>query len=97
VLHGDDEFACALLITRTVRCWGSNDHGQLGNGTKKTTTTPVDVSGLKRATAITAGADFACAPVVLPKAVLCWGDNGSGQLGNGGAPSNQVPVSVVGL
>jgi alpha-tubulin suppressor-like RCC1 family protein len=97
VLHGDEEFGCAMLITRTAKCWGSNDHGQLGNGTKKSTTAPVSVSGLKRATAISAGADFACAPVVLPKAVLCWGDNGSGQLGNGGAPSHEIAVSVVGL
>ena len=97
VLYGDEEFACAMLITRTAKCWGSNDHGQLGNGTKKSTNAPTSVSGLKRATAISAGADFACAPVVLPKAVLCWGDNGYGQLGNGGVPGNGVAVSVLGL
>ena len=43
---------CALLADHTVRCWGLNDFGQLGDGTTTMRLTPVAVTGISTATAI---------------------------------------------
>lgn len=39
-------FACALTIDKSVYCWGHNDHGQLGDGTKTDRPFPTRVLGL---------------------------------------------------
>lgn len=42
-----DGHACATMLDRSVRCWGSNASGQLGDGTTTSRSTPVDVANLK--------------------------------------------------
>jgi alpha-tubulin suppressor-like RCC1 family protein len=95
-VFGADEYACALLASKAVKCWGSNQRGQLGNGSTTDSTVPTTVATKSFGSAISAGADFACARMTLGP-VVCWGDNGYGQLGNGGSPSHNVPVFVSGL
>ena len=88
--------SCALLADQTVRCWGSNDRGQLGDGTNTDATTPVAVNTIATATTITAGAYHTCA-VVSDGHVHCWGENATGQLGDGTNTNAATPVTVSAL
>ncbi len=85
---------CALLADGTVRCWGLNANGQLGDGTRNDSTTPVTVSLPLSATAVAAGGYHTCARLA-DGTVRCWGYNYYGQLGNGEAGFHTRPVVVV--
>lgn len=93
--------SCALLSAGTVKCWGNNDSGQLGNNSTISSTRPVDVdlvnlSG-RQVTTITAGYNHTCAIAGSDGAVFCWGNNSFGSLGNGTNQNSTKPVPVVGL
>lgn len=78
-----------------MKCWGLNDRGQLGDGTTIPRFLPVNVSGLADGVvALAAGANHACA-LTRDGSVKCWGDNGSGQLGDGTTTQGLIPVSVI--
>lgn len=79
-----------------MQCWGSNNQGQLGNGTTTDSPTPVAVTGLTDASTISAGREHSCATTTAGGA-RCWGLNTSGELGTGKSEFSAVPVEVVGL
>ena len=89
---------CALLSTGSMKCWGENRDGQLGNGTTANpgTSQPVNVSSLTGVTAFSTGAYHTCA-LLSNGTVKCWGRNGNAQLGNGTYTSASTPVTVAGL
>ncbi len=86
---------CALKIDGTVWCWGSNDHGKLGVGSRDTrSTTPVQVmtdtgDKLSGMMALATGSEHACALDTMGFA-YCWGHNGYKQLGVGAIPDRDT-------
>jgi hypothetical protein len=88
---------CAIVAGGAVRCWGSNNSGQVGeNGATSFfgTLVPVDVPLPEPAVAITAGYAHTCALLSSGKA-RCWGLSSSSQLGNGDTEASSSPRTVV--
>ncbi|HET9048182.1 MAG TPA: hypothetical protein VFN29_04370 [Chiayiivirga sp.] len=91
-----DMHSCALMDTGSVRCWGSNGQGQLGDGSTTAHTTPVVVSGISNASSISLGSMHTCARTTSG-GVQCWGDNAQGQIGDGSFNDRWLPTAVQGL
>lgn len=97
VVAGVGLHVCAVVNDGTVRCWGANDAGQLGNGTvSASSSSPVVVSGLSGVTAVATGGFHSCA-LLSDQTVRCWGENSDAQLGNNSTTPSSVPVTVGGV
>ncbi len=70
----------ALTESGTVLALGENGRGQLGNGTKLNSSTPVLVKGLSSVAAVSAGPDHNLA-LLNNGTVAAWGSDQFGQLG----------------
>jgi alpha-tubulin suppressor-like RCC1 family protein len=91
------EHACAVRKTGAVACWGAAAEGQLGTGSAPadaSIATPSPVVGLPSALAVWTGGTRSCS-IVTDGRALCWGQNSTGQLGNGTTDSAFAPVVVV--
>lgn len=88
--------ACALLEDHTVRCWGANESGQLGDGSTNASAVPVAVHGLTEVIAIGAGDRHTCAHLAN-RTMACWGANEHHQLANGTTTASGRPNVIVGL
>ncbi|MFN4295197.1 MAG: RCC1 domain-containing protein, partial [Thermoflexales bacterium] len=96
-IHLSGQHACALTMQGGVLCWGSNQYGQLGNGTTKHSGQPVKVRGLDKGVRAVAMNDRLTCALTERGGVLCWGYNQNGQLGDGTKKDRSVPVPVRGL
>ncbi|MEK9535450.1 MAG: hypothetical protein VW104_11285, partial [Halieaceae bacterium] len=97
------ESTCAILDNGSVKCWGRDHEGQLGNGYQSSgldtlispPATGIDLGTGRTAVALGAGANHYCAILDNGEA-KCWGKNDDGQLGDGSTTSRHSPVSVSG-
>jgi alpha-tubulin suppressor-like RCC1 family protein len=79
VTASDGYHSCAVLQDGTVRCWGDNVSGQLGDGTRTGASMPVTVTGISTAVKVSSG-DFHTCALLQGGTVSCWGLNTYGQL-----------------
>lgn len=87
--------ACAITSEGALKCWGSNEFDNLGDGSDVDySTTPVDVVGMESGVrTVDIGLYSACA-TMDDGTVRCWG---TGTLGDGSGESSSTPVEVVDL
>lgn len=91
------QHTCAVLRDGSVQCWGYNAFGQLGDGTTTSrSSASTSVSGISSAVAVAVGGYHSCA-LLADGTVQCWGENGSGELGDGTTTDRHTPVAVTGL
>jgi alpha-tubulin suppressor-like RCC1 family protein len=98
------DHACAI-VGLVVSCLGDNSLGQLGDGTTVSSSTPVTVGALSGLTnpatgkptgadSVVAGGDHTCAVSAALTTTWCWGDNASGQLGDGTTTNQATPEAI---
>jgi alpha-tubulin suppressor-like RCC1 family protein len=87
-----EDHGCAFWPDGTARCFGANDRGQLGDGTRLDRSEPVPVADLVGVVELDVGARHSCART-REGAVYCWGDNANGSLAREREGSN-VPVRI---
>lgn len=91
---------CGATSARVAYCWGDNSSGQLGNGTLTNSSVAVAIPSIGVSSSLlSVGSNHTCADVLIGgfdviRLVDCWGDNSSGQLGNGTRTNSAVPVGV---
>jgi alpha-tubulin suppressor-like RCC1 family protein len=90
-----EEHSCALLADGTVKCWGYNSYGQIGDNTTTTRQVPTLVLGIDAGTAIGiwAGPAHSCA-LMVDGTAKCWGQNIHGQLGDGTTTTRPMATAV---
>jgi alpha-tubulin suppressor-like RCC1 family protein len=91
-----DLFSCLVTASNVPYCWGNNDAGQLGNGLASGSATPVAITSSPFFfSSVTTGFAHACA-LTADGTPYCWGDNTTGELGNGTTTPSTIPVAVSG-
>src|SRR5438067_3409389 len=91
---------CGITPAGAAYCWGRNSSGQLGDVTTSCVNTgcgrarPAPVLVERSIGSISAGFSHSCG-VTVDGAAMCWGDNESGQLGDGTTVTRWVPAPVV--
>ena len=86
--------SCLLGNDGRAACWGSNEDGQLGDGTREARAAPQRVLGDFTFSLVTAGWSHTCG-LTITNEVFCWGSNGSGQLGDGQTTDRTAPVRLL--
>jgi len=88
---------CARKQDGTLWCWGSNGSGELGDGTKMSKSSPVQVTSLgSSVVGVAMGYEYTCARK-QDGTLWCWGNNLAGKLGDGTEVNKSAPVQVAGL
>lgn len=87
---------CGIASDSSAFCWGTNDAGQLGQGsTSNPVNTPVPVTTALKFLALAAGFDHTCG-IATDSLAYCWGANSGGQLGDGTTAPHYTPMPVSG-
>jgi alpha-tubulin suppressor-like RCC1 family protein len=95
VIAAGGNHTCAQAGSNTVKCWGNNAYGQIGDGTVTNRTLPTAVPNFNTVQHLGAGLNHTCAKVT-GSGIKCWGINTSGEVGMGSTSSFEyAPTDVV--
>ncbi|MDD9965105.1 MAG: hypothetical protein OXR73_02695 [Myxococcales bacterium] len=95
-LDGGEFHTCAVAgAARQLHCWGRNQFGQLGTGSRQDAREPQKVA-LSGVAQVSAGERHTCA-VLQDGSIHCFGDNDTGQLGLGDRQARDRPTRVAGF
>jgi alpha-tubulin suppressor-like RCC1 family protein len=96
VSAGQSAYSCGVTIGQEAYCWGSNNEGQLGDGTWGIARlTPVRVVGGLSFRQVSPGAFHTCS-LTPDHQAYCWGNNFTGPLGDGTETNRLTPDRVAG-
>ncbi len=84
-IYAGSGHTCILTSTGTVKCWGRNNKGQLGDGTTTDSAIPVTLGSLTGVLAVDLSKENTCV-VTSAGAVQCFGDL---------VDSNKVPSTLI--
>ena len=90
---------CVLLVNSSVKCWGGNEMGRLGDGTSINKNIPTQVTNLTSSVIAIATGNYHSCALMDEGGVQCWGYNistGSGSPKEG-TSVNHIPTYVSGL
>ncbi|MDA7740343.1 putative Ig domain-containing protein, partial [Euryarchaeota archaeon] len=91
---------CALLDDGSVKCWGDDYKGQLGNGGSNSDITSPPASAINLGTGRTAkaitGGEFHFCAILDDDSIKCWGEGDDGKLGTGSTGIRNTPTSTSG-
>jgi alpha-tubulin suppressor-like RCC1 family protein len=89
--------SCALLTDGSLRCWGAQGQGRLGNGSVEPGVQPtaVIVGGVPPFKGVSLGAAHSCALTAEGGSVWCWGDNTVLQLSEPGAGPGPLRIAAL--
>ena len=87
---------CVLATSQEIHCWGAFALGNNALTADSMVALKVNANGgAVKFTAVGVGSSHSCG-VATDGAVWCWGQNGSGQLGNGAFQLQRMPVQASG-
>ena len=93
VISAGDDHALAIGSNDLLYSWGEDTDGQLGNGAITEEKVPVLVSMPTGVTAVAiAGALDHSLAIGSDGNLYAWGEDGAGELGNGGTTNSDTPV-----
>jgi alpha-tubulin suppressor-like RCC1 family protein len=97
-MAGGEEFTCALMNNGEVKCWGNTYIDVDNDGIDDSGNTPTTISGIPQdIVSISAGGGKYACVLSATSGVWCWGQNSSGQLGDGSTVDRFVPVQITAL
>lgn len=91
-LAAGGDHTCAMNDRGQVRCWGSDDYGEVGDGLSWLVPVPTVSPALAGMSSVAAGLGYSCG--VRSGQALCWGLNDSGELGTGATAGFALPQEV---